>query len=182
MKRFILRWWIALLAVSGILGCSRHASPVFVRPEPLAAGESQQVNEEATPTEDTRPAEVERTVVEPAKLTLLEPQTGDRVPQFGADARFKIEGDLPEGTQPVVFLRDATGLDTNWWPYRCRRDLLAGPGVWTCGVQYGEPRDSGGHFAVVVRILNEAEAPAPGDMGPLPDGLATSEVAEVVRQ
>lgn len=174
-----------LSLLSTPLGCGRATREpnVFVRPDPLevSAAVEGPIPEGTMPQVSQVPPQPEP--VQRPKITLLEPRAGEQVPQFGAAVRFRIEGkDLPEGTQPVVFIRDATGLETNWWPYRPRRDLLAGPGVWTCGVQYGEPRDTGGRFAVVVRLLPEAEAPAQGDVGLLPNGLATSEVVEVVRR
>jgi hypothetical protein len=172
---------MVLLVLSAVIGCDRASreTDVFVRPEPLEVSTVEAAAPEGTAAQAKA---VPQQAVQMTKITLLAPRPGEQVPQFGAAVRFKIEGDLPEGTQPVVFLRDATGLDTNWWPYRCRHDLLAGPGGYSCGVQYGEPRDSGRNFAVVVRLLPEAECPATGDVGLLPNGLATSEIVEVIRQ
>jgi hypothetical protein len=189
MKRIVLTFLITVFAFGSISGCARdrnEASGALVQSASTGAkSKRKNPTPKATPSEGALPRPAERTAAKSPKITILAPRPGEWVPQFGESVRFRLEGELPAGTQPVIFIRDGTGLDTNWWVYRPRRDFLAGRDDWICGVQYGESRDGGRKFAVVVMILEEATCPSQGVVGPLPnpdDARAISGIVEVVRQ
>jgi len=113
-------------------------------------------------------------------IDLLEPLDGDQVTQKGAVVRFRVSGAIPQGVRPIVFVRDATGLESNWWAWV---PTPTSAGVWECGVQYGEPRDAGRRLAVLVLMLPEAACPPAGTVGFLPAGaLARCALGKVVRE
>lgn len=114
-------------------------------------------------------------------VQLLSPRAQERVPQLGARVRFRLGSEPAPSVRPVVLVRDGTGLDeSNWWampaPTRGRQE-------WDAPVQFGEARDSGRHFSVIVLLLKAEDCPPPGLVGALPSGaLAESERVEVIRE
>lgn len=164
-------------------GCARNDREVFARPELHAADRPAEsaggAPSAALAQADSVPAPRRAPAIE---VRIVDPAPGARVPQFGAAVRLQIRGQLAAGEAPVVFVRDGTGSEVNWWPQGpAWRD--AG-GQWICPVgQFGVPEDTGRRFAIVVLVLPAGQTPAVGSVGALPaSAAARSELVEVIRR
>lgn len=175
-------WQTAFLLAVGLAvmtGCTRppDAPAVFVR-----SGEDPGPAETAGPAPQpaAAPAPPEtRARRTGGKLSarILTPADGASV-SWMETARFRVEGDLPAGAEPVLFVRDATGLDTNWWCYQPTRTSER---EFTTGVQFGVPEEQGS-FRLAVLLLPADEVPAHGSVGLLPaQPLAQSTIVAVSR-
>lgn len=177
------------------LGCARQPpSPIWIEVEPATLAAEGRVSTQEPPQaeaqESQKPAvqiglnaASESPTPSPLRISILSPHPKEQVAQIG-EVRFRIRGTLSPGHQPVLYIRDATGLESNWWSYIPRR-AFGSRDEWICGVQFGEPRDRGKTLAILVLILPADAVPSQGTVGFLPSAdmvAASSEMVKVIRK
>lgn len=98
-------------------------------------------------------------------ITISIPQNGDMVSQF-SDVEYRLKGELPEGYEPVLLIRDPLGQYWSW-------------GITPSGsrkrVQFGVAEDSGREFEVGILITN-VEIPLGQPTQILPKGIVYESV------
>jgi len=161
----------ALIAGFGCSGCHNQVSLNTPPPPPISMSSQIAVAPSDTPKS---PASFRGTV----KIT--EPRPGAQVSQYGENVRVKVSGALPDGDAVCVFVRDATGLDSNWWTWRAFR--TSDSSIWQAPIQFGERVDSGRPIAITGLVLPESQIDSLPTVGALPgDPIARSEIVEISR-